>query len=137
MTAVDFLTDEKVKQSASDFLGEADEKVPVKPSAAAFLDEEVSQAAPRALKEDLLAQQKRERLKGALSSAVANLAGKAEYAVEGLTPSGLLNQPTRIAGAVIGKNVPDVYQAGVPIANIPEPQGKVTVLDWGDWGLAF
>src|ERR1035437_9479192 len=49
MIALDFLTDEKVKQSASDFLGEADEKIPVRPQAAAFLDEEVSPPAPRPL----------------------------------------------------------------------------------------
>jgi hypothetical protein len=50
MTATDFLeNDTTQKQSASDFLGEADEKVPVKPSASAFLEEEISQAAPRAL----------------------------------------------------------------------------------------
>ena len=64
-----------------------------------------------------------------IAPAVVSAAGGAEKVVEPFTPAGMLNQPTRLVGAISkslgGGQIADPFVAGQSLLkDIPEPQGK-------------
>ena len=118
--------------NATDFL-DASETASDKPKADDFLDStadnasaisDVSEGETSPAKQALLDQKSKLAKQGANLDRLNSILGGAEKVVEPLTAAGMLNQPTRALGAVTGKPVADQFQAGKPIADIPEPTGK-------------
>lgn len=102
------------------------------PAPAAPPDNRDAERAQIALERDQL---RKERVVG---DAMERAFGAAQQVLEPLSPSGLMNQPARLASKVSGENYSDPFQPGkAAIAEIPEPKGDSVAAGVGKFAARF